>query len=59
MNKYFGVDDSNFKANEFICQIINNLEELIIIGFYNKKSKSLWFSLLRQRFGNRSYHYQL
>jgi hypothetical protein len=27
LNKYFGVDDSNFKANEFVCQIINNLEE--------------------------------
>lgn len=27
LNKYFGVEDSNFKANEFICQIINNLEE--------------------------------
>ena len=22
LNKYFGVDDSNFKANEFVCQII-------------------------------------
>ena len=23
----YAVDDSNFKANEFVCQIINNLEE--------------------------------
>jgi hypothetical protein len=27
LNKYFGVNDSNFKADEFVCQIINNLEE--------------------------------
>lgn len=27
LNKYFGVDNLNFRANEFVCQIINNLKE--------------------------------
>jgi hypothetical protein len=27
LNKYFGVDDSNYKSNEYLCSMISNLEE--------------------------------
>lgn len=56
LNKYFGIDTSNFKANEFITQNINNLEESqywtnyhnCLINMSNKfKNRTISFKALR------------
>jgi len=56
LNKYFNIDDSNFNSNEFICQIISNLEETnywtksynCLINMSDKfKSRSIRFQYTR------------
>lgn len=54
LNSFFGLEQDNYKANEFICQMINNLEE-------SKYWTNYYNCLLNisNKFKNRKFHFQI